>query len=113
MQNQRNLSKEERINFWKDHLGKLEQSGMSLREFSKQEGIGFSTLSHWRKRLKSSSEGKRRRETITIPVLSHELSRPVIRISIDGADFGFSEEVKPEWAAAFVASIRQKGEVKC
>ena len=56
---------EDRITFWKKHIGARKESGFSLSEYCELEELAKSTFSYWKRKLEGK-EGKNRFVEVTV-----------------------------------------------
>ena len=49
-------SKQSKLTFWQEHVTRLEQSGLSRREYCHNENLSYWSLRDWQKKLNSSVE---------------------------------------------------------
>ena len=49
---------DEREEYWRKKVSQWKASGLSIREFAEREGVGFSSLGAWRRKLAQLDEAR-------------------------------------------------------
>ena len=68
----------ETIDFWKQHLDSLKNSGLSRKQYCKQHSVNYDRFGYWIKRLTKSTEAKKSFIPVTIKSIHEELSPTVL-----------------------------------
>ena len=91
------MTTEERQLYWEEQVKRWQASGMTIRDWSREQGLSEKTVSSWKRKLLN---GKQRRNQV--PAGWHEVKqKPPVKTAVSGMKLEINEHVKIELGQGF------------